>query len=55
MKRKCFFFHNWEDLGMAGPLSLISECTKCGWQKVFNGALNEEYIYPPNTYRKNFQ
>lgn len=39
--------HDWEPSGYNGVLTIRETCTRCGWHKVFNGALNEEYYIAP--------
>ena len=42
--------HDWRVSGYDGVLAMRETCTRCGWHKVFDGALAEERLYPPETW-----
>ena len=49
--KRCWF-HRWRDAGWDGFMTLVEECEKCHWQRVFSGVMSEFYICPPGTYER---
>ena len=45
--------HDWQTSGYNGVLTMRETCTRCGWHKVFHGALDEVYLYEPDAFKEN--
>lgn len=44
--------HDWQTSGYDGVLTMRETCTRCGWHRIFNGALNETYLYEPDAFEE---